>query len=127
MVQGSLVVRNATKDKVLATRAAEARDFGDRLVGLMGQRELPVGHGLHIVPCNSIHTFFMRIPIDALFLDKQGKVVKLLGALVPWRMTSVYFDAHSVLELPAGVAAASGTDEGDQLEFTQGGAEPEKF
>jgi uncharacterized protein len=120
MVQGTLLVRNVTRDKVLATKAAEARGFSERFIGLMGQTELPVGCGLHIVPCNSIHTFFMRIPIDALFLDPQGKVIKVMGALPPWRMTSVYFDVRSVLELPAGVAAASGTVEGDQLEFTHG-------
>ena len=119
MVQGELVVRNVTRDKVLATRAAEAKGFGQRFLGLMGQSDLPIGHGLHIVPCNSIHTFFMRIPIDALFLSDKGTVVKVMGALPPWRMTSVYFAAHSVLELPAGVAAASGTAEGDQLEFSQ--------
>jgi uncharacterized membrane protein (UPF0127 family) len=120
MVQGEWVIRNVTRDKVLADKAAEARAFGSRFMGLMGQTDLPIGHGLHIVPCNSIHTFFMRIPIDALFLSAQGTVVKVMGALPPWRMTSVYFSAHSVLELPAGVAAASGTVEGDQLEFTRG-------
>lgn len=120
MVQGALVVRNVTRDKVLANRAAEARTFSARFMGLMGQTELPVGHGLHIVPCASIHTFFMRIPIDALFLDATGKVVKVLGAFPPWRLSALYFGAHSVLELPAGVASASGTVEGDQLEFTHG-------
>jgi uncharacterized membrane protein (UPF0127 family) len=124
MVQGALVVRNVTRDKVLATQAAEARSFGARFMGLMGQTALPIGHGLHIVPCTSIHTFFMRIPIDALFLDRSGKVVKILGAMAPWRMSAVYFDARSVLELPAGVAAASGTAEGDQLEFTNRSPSP---
>jgi uncharacterized protein len=124
MVQGALVVRNVTRDKVLATKAAEAKTFGARFMGLMGQTELPIGHGLHIAPCSSIHTFFMRIPIDAVFLDPAGKVVKVLGALAPWRMSAVYFGAHSVLELPAGVAAASGTVEGDQLEFTKGSPSP---
>jgi uncharacterized membrane protein (UPF0127 family) len=120
MVQGDWLVRNVTRDKVLADKAGEARGFGSRFMGLMGQTDLPIGQGLHIVPCNSIHTFFMRIPIDALFLSPKGTVVKVMGALPPWRMTSVYFSAHSVLELPAGVAAASGTVEGDQLEFSRG-------
>lgn len=118
MLQAALLVRNVTRDKVLADKVVEARAFGARLLGLMGKADLPIGHGLHIVPCNSIHTFFMRIAIDALFLDREGKVVKLFSALTPWRMTSVYFSAHSVLELPAGVAAASGTVEGDRLDFS---------
>ena len=85
----------------------------------MGQKELPFGTGLHIVPCNGIHTFFMRIAIDALFLDRSHKIVKLFPSIPPWRATSVYFTAHSVLELPSGTVAASGTSEGDQLELTE--------
>ena len=112
-------VRNVTKDKLLATQAEEARSFGARFMGLMGKTELPFGHGLHIVPCNSIHTFFMRIAIDALFLDRELKIVKLFSSLPPWRATSVYFAAHSVLELPSGTVAASGTSEGDLLELTE--------
>jgi uncharacterized protein len=110
-------VRNVTKDKLLADRAEQARSFASRFVGLMGRRELPFGAGLHLVPCNGIHTFFMRISIDALFLDRSLKVVKVFPALPPWRATSVYLSAHSVLELPAGTVAGSGTGEGDQLEL----------
>jgi len=117
-------VTNLTRGKLLADRAEEARSFGSRFMGLMGQKELPFGAGLHIVPCNSIHTFFMRIPIDALFLDKELKVVKVLPAMVPWRLSSLYFQAHSVLELPSGTSHASGTVEGDQLSFEPGGAQP---
>lgn len=115
----SFRVRNVTKDKLLADRAQEARTFAQRFVGLMGKRELPFGSGLHIVPCNGIHTFFMRIAIDALFLDRDLKIVKLFSSLPPWRATSVYFAAHSVLELPSGTVAASGTSEGDLLELTE--------
>ncbi len=110
-------VTNLTRGTILADRAREATRFLHRFVGLMGRKDLPVGEGLLILPCNSIHTFFMRIPIDALFLDRDGQVVKLLPALPPWRMTSLYWNARSVLELPAGTAAASQTVEGDRLHF----------
>lgn len=110
-------VVNQTRDKVLASHGAEATSFADRFMGLMGKKDLPFGAALHISPCNSIHTFFMRIPIDAVFLDKQRKVVKVCSAMVPWRISSIYFGAHSVLELPAGTTLASGTVEGDQLVF----------
>ena len=112
-----LRIRNITKDRLLADRAEEARSFATRFVGLMGRKELPFGQGLHIVPCNGIHTFFMRIPIDALFLDRSLKVVKAHSALPPWRATRVYFAAHSVLELPSGTILGSNTQEGDQLEL----------
>ncbi len=85
----------------------------------MGRRDLPFGQGLHIVPCKSIHTFFMRIPIDVAFLDAERHVVKLLPALPPWRASSIYFKAESVLELPAGALAGSGTCEGDELSFEE--------
>jgi uncharacterized membrane protein (UPF0127 family) len=112
-----LTVRNLTRDTLLANRAERAQSFAARFVGLMGRRELPYGHGLWIDPCNSIHTFFMRIPIDVLFLDREQKVVKAFEAMVPWRMTSIHFKARTVLELPAGTLSASQTGEGDQLDF----------
>jgi uncharacterized protein len=114
-----LRVTNRTRGKILADRAEEARSFWRRFRGLMGRQPLELGEGLHLVPCNGIHMFFMRFPIDALFLDRDRKVVKLIAALPPWRATSIYRSAWSVLELPAGVASGSGTQEGDQLMFEQ--------
>ena len=108
---------NRTRGKVLATRAEQASGFYERFLGLMGRKELPFGEALHLVPCNSIHTFFMRIPIDAVFLDEDGKVAKAYPALPPWRVTGVYFKVRSVLELPAGTLAGSETVEGDKLAF----------
>lgn len=110
-------VTNLTRNTLLADRAARAETFMSRFKGLMGVTELPLGDGLHIEPCTSIHTFFMRIPIDALFLDKELKVVDICHAMPAWRMSRVYFGARSVLELPAGTAAASGTEPGDVLSF----------
>ena len=113
----TVMVVNRTRQKVLANRAREALGFGARFVGLMGRRELPIGEGLILTPCNSIHTFFMRIPIDALVLDREGVVVKTYLGLAPWRVTGVYRSARSVVELPAGVAFASGTQAGDLIFF----------
>src|SRR6476620_6399911 len=110
-------VTNVTRGKILADKAENAQPFYSRFMGLMGVTDLPFGAGLHIKPCNSIHTFFMRIPIDALFLDAEGRIVRLLPAMVPWRVSSIYSKAKSVLELPAGTAQASGTVEGDLLTF----------
>ena len=110
-------VTNVTRDRLLADRALLADGFWDRFKGLMGRAELPMGEGLHLRPCNSVHTFFMKIPIDVLFLDAEGKVVKLFPALEPWRTTAPVRRVKSVLELPAGVIAASGTAVGDRLQF----------
>jgi hypothetical protein len=110
-------VNNVTRGRLLADRAERAISFLERFKGLMGRRSLAFGEGMHIAPCNSIHTFFMRIPIDVAFLDKDGLIVKQIPAMPPWRMSAVYFKAHSVLELPAGTLSASQTQEGDQLAF----------
>ncbi|MCU0659925.1 MAG: DUF192 domain-containing protein [Polyangiaceae bacterium] len=110
-------VKNSTRSTLLATEASEAGTFGQRFKGLMGVAEFPMGRGLHIVPCTSIHTFFMKIPIDALFLDEERVVVEVYHALEPWRMSRFHPGARSVLELPAGTALSSGTRPGDRLLF----------
>lgn len=110
-------VKNATRNTLLADEAEAADSFVRRFKGLMGVSDFPMGRGLHIVPCTSIHTFFMKIAIDALFLDRDGVVVDVYHALKPWRMSRFHPSAHSVLELPAGTALSSGTSAGDRLVF----------
>jgi uncharacterized protein len=72
--------------------------------GLLGRRALPSGEGLLLRPAPSIHTAFMRFPIDAVFLDVDLQVVKLVQRLKPWRVASAR-NAKAVLELPAGESA----------------------
>ena len=85
-----------------------------RRVGLLKHERLESGTGLWIVPCESVHTFFMKFAIDLVYLDKKRKVRKVRNAVPPWRL-SACFAAHSVLELPAGTAAETGTQVGDEL------------
>lgn len=110
-------VKNLTRNTQLASGAQKADSFMRRFKGLMGVTELPLGEGLHIEPCNSIHTFFMKIPIDVLFLDKELKIVDIASAMRPWRTSRVYFGVKSVLELPAGTAEAAKTEPGDRIVF----------
>lgn len=110
-------VSNQTRNTLLADAAGRADTFVSRFKGLMGVAELPMGQGLHIEPCTSIHTFFMKIPIDAVFLDASHQVVEVCHAMPPWRVSRVFFGARSVLELPAGTAAAAQTVAGDRLVF----------
>jgi uncharacterized membrane protein (UPF0127 family) len=79
-----------------------ARSSWSRFMGLMGRRSLERGKGLWIEPCNSIHMFFMRFAIDVLFLDKQGRVKKVMLNLKPWRISPIVFGARTVVELPSG-------------------------
>jgi uncharacterized membrane protein (UPF0127 family) len=111
---------NKTRNCIVAQEVTEARNFAKRLKGLMGTRDLPVGSGLHILPCNSIHSFFMRFPIDVAFLDKHGKIIHMLHAFPPWRVGPLVVGARSVLELRAGTLKLLETQIGDFLAFKVG-------
>lgn len=78
-----------------------------RLRGLMGRRSLASGHGLLLRPSPSIHTCFMRFPIDVVFLDRELRVVSVRARLRAWRFAGQR-GARAVLELPAGEAARRG-------------------
>ena len=85
-----------------------------RMRGLLGRRELPRGEGILLSPAGSIHTFFMRFPIDAVFLDRAGVVVGVERRLAPWR-TASRRGAKAVLELAAGESERRGVAVGDAL------------
>ena len=68
----------------------------------MGRSDLAPGAGLWIEPCNSIHMFFMRFAIDVLFLDREGRVKRVLLKLRPWRVSPIVFGARTTVELRAG-------------------------
>lgn len=108
---------NESNGRTLADRSERAAGVLQRMKGLLGRDGLERGEGLHIVPCNSIHTFFMRFSIDVLFLDHEGTVLRALDAIPPWRATRVYAKARSVLELPAGTLAETSTRAGDRVAF----------
>jgi uncharacterized membrane protein (UPF0127 family) len=111
--------RNLTRGTELATRVLLGDSFGARFMGLMGRPPLPPGDGLWLTRTSNIHMFFMRFPIDAVFLgrpaaDGTRRVVAAHASLRPW--TGVVWHARGAdgcLELPAGTAAASGTVVGD--------------
>lgn len=85
-----------------------ARSFIQRLIGLMGSSKLRENGGLLIVPCNSVHTFFMRYAIDVVFLSEKHTVLKVIHNMKPWRVSPVVWKSHSVLELPSGGAKQLG-------------------
>jgi hypothetical protein len=109
-------IRNQTRDTVLAEMAGVADSSATRRKGLLKHESLPEGEGLWIAPCEAVHTFGMKFPIDVLYLDRKRKVLKVRGTMVPWRISGC-LRAHSVLELPAGMAGKTRTVAGDQLEF----------
>lgn len=98
--------------RVVADRVVVAGNVLSRCIGLMFRRELPEGHGLALRPCNSIHMFFMRFPLDVLFVDGEGKVVRVVDGIRPWRATSLVRHAKAAIELPGGTARAAGVSLG---------------
>ena len=112
-----LKISNVTRQSELAHRAEVADDGAKRRKGLLGRTALLPGEGLWIRPCEAVHTFGMRFPIDLVYLDRSLRVRKVRVYVRPWRL-SACLTAHSVLELPAGTIRATQTQPGDQLEFS---------
>jgi uncharacterized protein len=101
---------------VVCERCVLADHAPRRMKGLLGRRGLEPGEGLLLRPAPAIHTWFMRFPIDAVFLDRDLNVVHIAADLGPWRMARAR-GARAVLELPAGEAARRGLEPGHRLEL----------
>jgi uncharacterized protein len=108
-------VENITRGTVVAERVRVARSTRDRTVGLLNRDGLADDEGLWIERSPSIHMFFMRFPIDAVFVGSDGRVTKVVPDLKPWRVVWWARGARDCLELAAGTAARSGTQPGDEL------------
>jgi uncharacterized membrane protein (UPF0127 family) len=108
-------ITNTTRGTVLAVAARKALGFIARGRGLMFTSALADGEGLVIEPCSSIHMFFMRYPLDVLFLDREGRVLFMYKGIKPWRVGRVVRGARTAVELPIESIERSGTQIGDQL------------
>jgi uncharacterized membrane protein (UPF0127 family) len=103
----------------LAVEIALADGFLSRLRGLMFAPPLHPGGGLLIVPCNGIHALFMRGEFEAVFLSKDGRVLRIASPIRPWRDVSLCPGAHAVLEWRVGEAVRLGVREGSCLQWTK--------
>jgi uncharacterized protein len=99
---------------IVCERCVQADTALARMRGLLGRRELPSGEGILLKPASSVHMAFMRFPIDAVFLDRDLRVVKIASDLKPWRAAGSR-GAKAVLEIPAGEAGRRGLSVGDRL------------
>jgi uncharacterized membrane protein (UPF0127 family) len=110
-----VAVDNASIGSRLAAHAEVARGPVRRGLGLMGRRGWSTSDGLILPRCNAIHCFFMRMPIDVVYVDKSGRVVKALRDLRPWRIGPISLGTDWVLELPEGTLERTRTSVGDLL------------
>ncbi|MFZ0797969.1 MAG: DUF192 domain-containing protein [Terriglobales bacterium] len=110
---------NRTRTTYLATDLLIARTHWSRFRGLMAtdSSRFSRGQGLWINPSHGIHTFAMRFPIDAVYLDRERIVIHIEEELKPWRMAAIRVQAASVLELPTGTVHESLTVVGDQVDI----------
>ena len=90
----------------------------DRMRGLIGKDDLQISEGLWITPCNSVHMFAMRFPVDVVFLDVYGRILNVIESLKPWRIAWCW-RAHVALELRAGSFADCNISHRDILEWRE--------
>jgi uncharacterized membrane protein (UPF0127 family) len=109
-----LPVRNVSRDTLLCRQCVRGTSFWLRLRGLMFRRAFAPFDGLWLAPTAEIHMFWVWFPIDLVWLDRALTVLRVTHGIKPWRIERCP-GAHSVLELPVGAVAASGTQVGDRL------------
>ena len=109
---------NATKGDVISADLEIAERFFQKMKGLLGRKGFADGSALLIRSCSSIHMFFMRFAIDAVFVDKRMTVMKVCPDLKPWRLAGS-FGADAVVELPEGAARRHNIEKGDQLRMEE--------
>jgi uncharacterized membrane protein (UPF0127 family) len=114
MAAAALATVRTARGTILCERCELPHSSFARMRGLLGRDGLEPGTGMLIDRAPSVHMFFMRFPIDVVFLDRDRKVVGVRHGLRPWRVAGAR-RAVAALELPAGAAAAAGVDEGDVL------------
>ncbi|MFB0918670.1 MAG: DUF192 domain-containing protein [Clostridiaceae bacterium] len=109
---GNKILKNEKNGAVVLKELKIASTFWSRFMGLMGK--IPaIDEGLLIKPCNSIHCFFMKVPIDVLFIDDENIVVKKIDSMKPWRVSPIVLGSKAVIEANAGVF--KDINEGDKL------------
>lgn len=117
-------VRNPARGSTLATHARLASSYWSRFWGLMLRRQLPPGDGILLTKSSSIHSFFMLMRFDAVYLDDEGRVIKVVHRMRPWWASFGGRGAKHTLELPAGTVEGTGTVAGDILAFEAPEATP---
>ncbi len=110
---------NKTSNITIAEKAVVANSFLSRLVGLLNRRFLPKGEALIITKCKSIHMFFMKFPIDAIFVDKNNHVVGIVKNIKPFQLSPVFISSNYVIEAPVGTIVKARVAIGDNIELQQ--------
>lgn len=100
---------------LLFSQCRVATSFFTRFMGLMGKKEIKNEEAIIFPNCNSIHTCFMKISIDAIFISKNGEVIKVFHSLKPWKLLMPIRGARHVIETSSGQCQEKEIKVGDQL------------
>lgn len=117
-----LRVVNETRQSIIGGQIHLADTVLGRMRGFLLRRRPEAGEGIFLTPCKGVHMYWMRFPLDVLFVDSHGTVLAVHENLQPGRRTPVYRSAQYAIELPVGTVAASGTHAGDRLSWRPGSA-----
>ena len=112
-------IYNSTQNNLIADDATVAKSFLTRTLGLIPQKMISEAEGLIIKPCNSIHTFFMKFPIDVLFVGADDEIVALYENVEPWRILPIHFNSLYVAELKAGQISAKNIAKHDIIQIDE--------
>ncbi len=112
-------VINRRSGEIVGQKVGRADSFWARLRGLLGRPPLAGGEGLWLIPCQQVHMFGMRCSLSVWFVDRGGRVCRIIDELQPNQISPREKKAATVLEFPAGWAAKSGTRVGDMLDWVE--------
>ena len=115
-----LELRNRRTNEVIASRVRLADNPWTRLVGLLGKKSLPLGEALMIRPCSSVHTFFMRFRMDAIFVDRENHVLRVKHDMGPFQVAGAS-RSRFVIEFMGGSLQAFDIEPDDELLLTEVG------
>lgn len=115
-----MIVGNTARNTILGETIEVAATATQKVRGLLGRECLEDGQGLLFKGASSLHTFFMRFPIDIIYTDRKGKVLKAAAEVKPFKLVAAPLRAYYAIELPAGAIARSETRVGDVLAFDDG-------
>jgi uncharacterized membrane protein (UPF0127 family) len=116
-----VIVRNEARDTTLGEAIEVAATSAQKVRGLLGRECIEEGQGLLFKSCSSLHTFFMTFPIDIIFADRKGKVLKVCMSVKPFKLVAAPLRAYYAIELPEGAIARSDTQVGDVLHLDEEG------
>ena len=119
-------VWNVSRKDSVANHVRLANTWWTRLRGMLGYPEPAPGEGLLLVPCQSVHMYWMKYALDIAFLAPDGRIVEAYHGLAPSKRSRWHRDADRALELRAGTLADTGTQVGDQLELRSIGDDTER-